>query len=130
MHMASIRVRYGYERHSDKPYQTSRRLVRYGLSECHLNPYRPTMDAICIFSHEIPFNLRLILSKKDYLKNQKPRRVRYGLRSELYLTLKLDHGVREIYIYYIYIYITCTMCMHVYIHTYPHKTHTRIIHFS
>ena len=95
--MASILVRYGLRWHSDKPYRTSRRRVRYGLSECHLNTYHTRMDAICIFSHEIPLNLRLI-SKNDYLKNQKPQRVRNGLRSELYLTLKLDHGVRESFI--------------------------------
>ena len=27
---------------------TRLRLVRYGLSECHLNPYRTQMDTICI----------------------------------------------------------------------------------
>ena len=40
MHMISILVRYGFRWHSDKPYRTRLRLVRYGLSECHLNPYR------------------------------------------------------------------------------------------
>ena len=34
--------------HTDKPYRTRLRLVRYGLSECHLNPYRTRMDVICI----------------------------------------------------------------------------------
>ena len=48
MHMISILVRYGFRWHSDKPYQTRLRLVRYGLSECHLNPYRTRMDTICI----------------------------------------------------------------------------------
>ena len=48
MHMASILVLYGFRWHSDKPYRTRLRLVRYGLSECHLNPYRTRMDDICI----------------------------------------------------------------------------------
>ena len=48
MHMASILVRYVFRGHSDKPYQPRLRLVRYRLSECHLNPYRTRMDAICI----------------------------------------------------------------------------------
>ena len=42
-HMISIRVWYGYGWHSD---QMSRRRVRCGLSECHLNPYRTVMDAL------------------------------------------------------------------------------------
>ena len=44
MHMASILVQYGFRWHSDKPYQTRLRLVRYDLSD----PYRTQMDAICI----------------------------------------------------------------------------------
>ena len=50
MHMISILVRYGFRWHSDKPYRTRLRLVRYGLSECHLNPCRTRMDTICISS--------------------------------------------------------------------------------
>ena len=48
MHMISIRVRYGFRWHSDKPYRTRLRLVRHDLSEWHLNPYRTRMDTICI----------------------------------------------------------------------------------
>ena len=36
------------------------RIERYGLSDCHLDPYSTRMDAICIFSHEIPLNLHLL----------------------------------------------------------------------
>ena len=36
-----------------------------------------------------------LIRKKTTLKNHKPWRVGHGLRSELCLTLKLDHGVRE-----------------------------------
>ena len=69
MHMASIRVRYGFRWHSDKSYRTSRRRVWYVLSECHLNPYRTRMDAICIFSHEKPLNFKL----NTNLKYQNPQ---------------------------------------------------------
>ena len=64
MHMVSIRVRYGFRWHSDKPYRTNRRRVRYGLSEFHLNPYRKRMDVMCIFSHEIPLNWSSIRKQK------------------------------------------------------------------
>ena len=46
MHMASILMRYRFIWHSDKPYRTRLQLVRYDLSECHLNPYRTQMDTI------------------------------------------------------------------------------------
>ena len=49
--------------HSDKSYRTSRRRVRYGLSECHLNPYRTRMDIICIFAYEITLNLSFTTKK-------------------------------------------------------------------
>ena len=71
MHMVSIRVRYGFRWHSDKPYRTSRRRVRYGLSECHLNPYRTRMDIICIFSHEITINLSFT-AKKHIIEISQP----------------------------------------------------------
>ena len=71
MHMVSIRVRYGFRWHSDKPYRTSRRRVRYGLSECHLNPYRTRMDIICIFSHEITINLSFT-TKKHIIEISQP----------------------------------------------------------
>ena len=48
--MASILMLHGFRWHSDKPYQTRLRLVRYVLSECHLNPYCTQMDAICTYS--------------------------------------------------------------------------------
>ena len=57
MHMASIRVRYGFRWHSVKPYRTSHRPFRYDLSECHLNSYRTRIDVIYIFSHKIPLSL-------------------------------------------------------------------------
>ena len=47
--------------HSDKPYRTRLRLVRYGLSECHLNPYRTRMDTICISSSSRNFKKMLHL---------------------------------------------------------------------
>ena len=53
MHMLSILARYGFRWHSDKPYRTRLRLVRYGLSECHLNLYRTRMDTICISYWEL-----------------------------------------------------------------------------
>ena len=93
MHMASIRVRYGFRWHSDKPYRTSRRRVQYGLSECHLNTYRTRMDIICIFSHEITLNLSFT-TKKCIIEPP----LRYGVRSELCLTLKHNRGVREWYL--------------------------------
>ena len=80
-------IQYGFRWHSDKPYQTSH--------VCHLNPYHMRMDAICIFSHKIPLNLSS-MRKKLIWKITNPRcRMWYGIRSELYLTLKLDRGVRE-----------------------------------
>ena len=96
MHMVSIRVRYGFRWHSDKPYRTSRRRVRYGLSECHLNPYRTRMDIICIFSHEITINLSFTTKKHIIEISQPPHRVWYGVRSELCLTLQRNRGVREV----------------------------------
>ena len=99
MHMVSIRVRYGFRWHSDKPYRTSRRRVRYGLSECQLNPYRTRMDIICIFSHEITLNLSFTTKKRTWSWNITTsvanHRVRYGVRSELWLTLTFNRGVRE-----------------------------------
>ena len=54
LHIISILVRYWIIWHSDKPYRTSLRLVRYGLSESHLNPYRTRMDAICLsYKHSL-----------------------------------------------------------------------------
>ena len=90
--MVSIWVRYGFRWHSDKSYRTSRRRVRYGLSECHLNPCRTRIDIIYIFSHKITLNLSFT-TKKPPLQNH---RVRYGVRSELCLALKHNRGVREI----------------------------------
>ena len=72
MHMVSILVRYGFRWHSDKPYRTSRRRVRYGLSECHLNPYRTRMDIICIFSHGITLNLSFTTTKHIIEISQPP----------------------------------------------------------
>ena len=40
--------------HADKPYRTRLRLVRCGLSACHLNPYRTRMDVTCISSQRNP----------------------------------------------------------------------------
>ena len=94
---------------------------RLDLSECHLSPYHTRMDAICIFSHEIPLNLSLISTLQNicislcsyqllmrhpdssHIKNyaysgklllflfekSQTHGVGNGLRSELYLTLKL-----------------------------------------
>ena len=65
MHMISILVRNGFRWHSDKPYRTRLRLIRYGLSECHLNPYRTRMDTICISYHSIShLNLLITGSQK------------------------------------------------------------------
>ena len=78
MHMASIIVRYGLRWHSDKPYQTRLRLIRYDLSECHLNPYRTRMDATCIsyyvpqdqgISFDIIYQLGEVCEKKDFSEN-------------------------------------------------------------
>ena len=48
------------------------RLVRYGLSECHLNPYRTRMDIMCIFSHEITINLSFTTKKHIIELSQPP----------------------------------------------------------
>ena len=52
----------------------------------------------CIFSHEIPLNLSYMRKQNSFETSQTPaenHRVRYGVRSELHLTLKLDRGVQE-----------------------------------
>ena len=56
-----ILVRYGSRWHSD-----SLRLVRYGLSECHLNPYRTRMDTICISSGQLHIKT---IDEKTYAQN-------------------------------------------------------------
>ena len=51
-----------------------------------------------IFSHEIPLNLIFMRKQNLFERSQTPtehHRVRYDVGSELYLTLKLDRGVRE-----------------------------------
>ena len=69
------------------------------LSECHLNPYRMRMDIICIFSHKIALDVSFTTKKHINEISQPPLQTtecEYGVRSELYLTLKLNRGVREV----------------------------------
>ena len=51
---------------------SSRWRVRYGLPECYLNTYHTTMDAIYMFSHEIPLNLSLH-KKNEFERSQTAR---------------------------------------------------------
>ena len=75
-------------------------LIRYGLSECHLNPHRTRMDGICIIWHANTLKFKFHEKSKLIWKITKHpaaanHRVLYGVKSELYLTLKLDRRVRE-----------------------------------
>ena len=76
--MASILVRYEFRWDSDKPYRT------------------PRMH----FLARNTLNLSSMRKQNLFERSQIPaenHRVRYGIRSELYLTLTLDCGGREVY---------------------------------
>ena len=76
--MASILVLYGFRWHSDKPYRTRLRLVRYGLSECHLNPATRSIWLVRVpskpISHSNGCHMHISKRRDHYLEISATRR--------------------------------------------------------
>ena len=90
------------------------------------------MDIICIFSHRMTLHLSFTTKKHITEISQPPlqnHRVRYSVRSELCLTLKHNHGVRE---YIQMALLVCKWCTRWYTRPLAHvQTHVlRIHHFN
>ena len=121
MHMVSIRVRYGFRWHSDKPYRTSRRQAISNESKTSSIwlvrvPSKP-------ISHENRYHMHFLArnNHKFKLHNKETHnwnitttstnhRVRYGVRLELCLTLQ--HNQARVYIYIPIFYTDKYLCFH------------------